>query len=339
MKDFLRTLGFYLRERLTVLLLMAATAGIFLFVFWLAGIPLGTVGYALCLSAALMLVVAVFDFRAYWHKHRQLETYRSHPADAPGHLPEKPTLLESDYRELLAELTQINAELADKNEQTRSEMFDYYTLWAHQIKTPIAGMRLMLQSQNESMPSGLNSELNIELFRIEQYVEMALGFIRSGSMSSDLMLKRYSLDDIVRQAVRKYARMFIRSGTRLELSELNAQALTDEKWLCFVIEQLLSNAVKYTGSGTVSIYMDPDRDATLVIRDTGIGIQPEDLPRLGERGFTGYNGRADKKSTGIGLYLCKRVLARLSHTLEIESEVGKGTTVRIGLGSAELRPE
>jgi len=123
------------------------------------------------------------------------------------------------------------------------------------------------------------------------------------------------------------------------LAELNCQVLTDEKWLVFVIEQLLSNALKHTPQGKISIYMDKNKSKTLVIQDTGIGIQPEDLPRVFEKGFTGYNGRTDKKSTGIGLYLCKRILTKLSNTITIESEVGKGTVVKIGLDTIKTTME
>ena len=107
--------------------------------------------------------------------------------------------------------------------------------------------------------------------------------------------------------------------------------MTDEKWFLLVLEQLLSNALKYTGQGTISIYMEPGPEEVLVIEDTGIGIQAEDLPRIFEKGFTGYNGRKDKKSTGIGLYLCKSICDKLNHGLSAESEVGRGTTIRLYL--------
>ena len=112
--------------------------------------------------------------------------------------------------------------------------------------------------------------------------------------------------------------------------------LTDEKWLVFVIEQILSNGLKYTKKGSISIYMEED---ALVIRDTGIGISPEDLPRVFEKGFTGYNGRRDKKSTGIGLYLCKSILDRLGHKIEIRSQVGQGTSVYLRLDRDTYRLE
>jgi len=206
-------------------------------------------------------------------------------------------------------------------------MVDYYTTWAHQIKTPIAAMRLILQSEK----SETNSELLEQLFRTEQYVEMVLQYLRLENLNNDLLFKRYPIDDLVKQAVRKYSKSFIRQKIKLNYENLNRDVLTDEKWLVFVIEQILSNALKYTREGSISIYMDEVLPYTLVIEDTGIGIEQEDLPRVFEKGFTGYNRRSDKKSTGIGLYLCKQILNRLSHTIKIESVTGKGSKVKIGL--------
>ena len=207
-------------------------------------------------------------------------------------------------------------------------MMEYYTLWAHQIKTPIAAMRLLLQSEDTEQ----NRELLAELFRVEQYVEMVLSYLRLGSTSNDFVIQKYPLESIVRQAVRKYAPLFIRKKIRLELGTLSSEVLTDEKWLCFVVEQLLSNSLKYTPKGTISIREEPGK--VLVIEDTGIGIAQEDLPRIFEKGFTGKNGRSDKRATGLGLYLCRRVLEKLSHRMEIRSQPGKGTQVRLYLDSA-----
>ena len=176
-----------------------------------------------------------------------------------------------------------------------------------------------------------------ELQRIEQYVEMVLTYLRLDAGSTDYVIKEYSLDDIVRQAVRKYAAQFIRKKIRLVYEPLNVTVLTDEKWLLFVVEQLLSNALKYTRSGSVSITLEQPK--TLCITDTGIGIAPEDVPRIFEKGYTGYNGRQDKRSSGIGLYLCRRICHNLHHGISIRSAVGKGTAVLLELESTVLEVE
>lgn len=171
---------------------------------------------------------------------------------------------------------------------------DYYTLWTHQIKTPIAAMRLLLQEEETH-----TGELEQELFKIEQYADMALQYQRLESLSSDLQLESCSLDGILRQALKKMATPFIRRRISLEFDGTGATVLTDEKWLTFVVEQLLSNALKYTPpGGRITLYLEADK--TLVVEDNGIGIRAEDIPRIFERGFTGFNGRMDKKSTGIG---------------------------------------
>lgn len=141
-------------------------------------------------------------------------------------------------------------------------------------------------------------------------------------------------DDVIRQSLPKFAGQFIRSKNRLVFDETGKTVITDEKWLAFVMEQLLSNALKYTREGEIHIYMEnPD---TLVIRDTGIGIAADDVPRVFEKGFTGYNGRADKKSTGIGLYLCRRIVQNLGYSISCESEIGKGTAVKLDFKQKEI---
>ena len=203
-------------------------------------------------------------------------------------------------------------------------MNDYYATWVHQIKAPIAVMRVLLQQED----TPINRELTGELFRVEQYVEMALCYVRLGEGASDLVIKEYPLDDMIRKAIRKYAGQLIRRKLRVIYEGTDICVLTDEKWLVFIIEQLLSNAVKYTVSGNVTITVDREKKQ-LSISDTGIGISPEDLPRIFEKGYTGYNGRADKTSTGIGLYLCREITKKLGHGIMITSEIGKGTDVTI----------
>ena len=178
-------------------------------------------------------------------------------------------------------------------------------------------MSLLLQE--EDTPE--NGELSMELFHIEQYVEMVLQYLRLESPDPDLAIRSVEVDSCVRQAVRKYARSFIRKKIALDFRETGMEVVTDEKWLVFVLGQLLSNALKYTKKGTIRIY---GKDGFLSIEDTGIGITAEDLPRIFEKGYTGYNGRLDKKSTGIGLYLCQKVLKKLGHGITITSVPGKG---------------
>lgn len=167
-------------------------------------------------------------------------------------------------------------------------------------------------------------------------VEMVLVFLRLDSSTTDYVIRSHSLDDIVRPAVRKFAGEFIRRRLRLDYQPLDRAVVTDAKWLGFVVEQVLSNALKYTASGSVTIAMDGD---DLCIRDTGMGIAPEDLPRIFDRGFTGLNGRRDTRASGIGLYLCRRICRSLGHTIRASSVPNQGTEIRISLGQKKTLPE
>lgn len=194
-------------------------------------------------------------------------------------------------------------------------------------------MRLTLQNEDTTF----SRKLRGDLFRVEQYVEMVLMFLRLDSPSHDYVIKEYQIDPLIRQAVKKYAWEFIGRKLKLEYEQLDITAITDEKWLAFVVEQVLSNALKYTPAGSISIYMEKPK--TLCIKDTGMGIAPEDLPRIFEKGYTGYHGRADKKASGIGLYLCKCICRDLGHSISAESEPDKGTTIRINLERGKLNIE
>lgn len=325
----------YLRRNLKFILLSFCFALIFWIVFALYNFPTEAVGYAVLLCFCVGIIFLAFDFSQYYRRHQWLEHLKNVINVSISDLPAPIDMIEQDYHEIITIIHRDKIKIATHGDISRREIMDYYTLWAHQIKTPIAAMHLLLQSDEHHQ----NSELSLELFKIEQYVELVLQYLRLETMSSDLVLKRYSLDHIIKQAIRKYAKMFIQKKISLNYTSLNCDVLTDEKWLVFVIEQILSNALKYTHTGSISIYMDQSAEKTLVIEDTGIGIAEEDLPRIFEKGFTGYNGRSDKKSTGIGLYLCAQILTKLSHTIVIESEVDKGSKVMIDLATLALDVE
>jgi len=240
---------------------------------------------------------------------------------------------DEDYQEIIRLLSDEHNRYRTETNRKYADMIDYYTVWAHQIKTPIASMRLHLQ--NEDSP--LSRKLSTDLFRVEQYVEMVLTFLRLNSESTDYVIKEYDLDKIVKQAVKKFAGEFIGRKLSLVYEPLNTTVITDEKWLSFVIEQVLSNALKYTPSGSITITLEPEKK--LCIRDTGIGIAAEDLPRIFENGYTGYNGRTDKKASGIGLYLCKRICGNLGHTITAASKVDEGTVITIDLAQTKLEIE
>lgn len=326
----MKVLQAYCWRHWKLLFLLGGCLGICSVIFYLYGLPLESVGYAFVLCFALGLTLFVIGYFQFLRRHRELERLLVQVREKVLPLPPPGGLLEEDYQALCQALASERAALALEDRNRIQDMTDYYTLWAHQIKTPIAAMGLLLQEEP-------HPELEGELLKIEQYVEMVLGYLRLGSESTAYVFRDCGLDALVRQAVRKYARLFILKKISLDFQETGKTVLTDEKWLSFVIEQLLSNAVKYTPEGgRVRIYGDGD---TLVIADSGIGIQPEDLPRVFEKGFTGFNGREDKKSTGIGLCLCRQVMDRLNHDISIASRPGQGTLVRLDLFRDRKRVE
>ena len=315
----------YLKRQYKLLLLLAGEVCIFTAVFLLYDVPPEAPLYAGALCLALGLVLFAVGYRRFLLRHRELEYLLRRAGEKELPLPPAQGLLEDDYQALLRAVCRDRARLAAEKEARLKELTDYYSRWVHQIKTPIAAMDLLLQEGGGPR----RDELEVELLKIRQYVEMVLSYLRLDSDYTDYVLREYELDGIVRQAVRKLSRMFILKRITLDFQETGRRVLTDEKWLLFVIEQVLSNALKYTpAGGTIRIYGD---GGALVIADSGIGIREEDQARVFEQGFTGYNGRTDKKSSGIGLYLCREVMDRLEHGISLTSRPGEGTAVRLEL--------
>ena len=325
----------FLKENRSWILLPAAVILLNLGTFWLYRMEMEPFIYGTVLSGVVCVLVIGLRFRKFVNGCRKREqVISSVKPDAPDvfglnpevFLGEEESRTERDYREMLRCLRNRALQQEQQFLEEREDMEDYYTKWVHQIKSPISVMRLALRE--EDTPE--NRRLLSELFQIEQYVEMVLCYLRLDSDSTDYLFVQCDLDSIVRQAVRRFSAQFIHRKIRLEYEPLDCQVLTDEKWLLFVLEQVLSNALKYTPSGgTVSIFLEEPK--TLCIRDTGIGIAAEDLPRIFEKGFTGCNGRTDKKASGIGLYLCRRICRNLNHTITAESQAEQGTTIRIGM--------
>lgn len=329
----MRMLGKYIKLHRKVVVVYFLFALIFTALFAMWKLPVAPVLYGTALGMFVAVIIWFRDYMDFCRKHRELSSLVEEIKITDSHFPRADGLIEHDYQAVLRSIYEDRQQITNQMNYQYRDMMEYYTTWVHQIKTPIAAMRLQLQGED----SERSRELLEELQRIEQYVEMVLTYLRLDSGSTDYVLKNYDLDDIVRQAVRKYASQFIRKRIRLIYGSLSCQVLTDEKWLLFVIEQVLSNALKYTRSGEIEITVEAPK--TLCIRDTGIGIAAEDLPRIFEKGFTGYNGRSDKKASGIGLYLCRRICGRLNHKMTVTSEVDVGTEVRIALDRKALEVE
>ena len=325
-------MGKYLKQRRKWLLLLACCVLVFAVSFLLYHLPLAAVLYPSVLCAALVLGWFLADYRKQREKKKRLTHLAALPDDLTERLEEAPGSLEEAYETIIRNLSQREQDFRREQQRREADRADYYTTWVHQIKTPIASMYLSLE--NEDSP--LSRSLGEELQRIEQYVQMVLTYQRLDSVDTDYVFRECPMDPLVKGALRKFAAQFIRKGIRLDYTPTQKSVVTDEKWLSFVVEQLLSNALKYTPQGTVSIYLE---DGSLCIRDTGIGIAPEDLPRIFERGYTGCNGRSDKKASGLGLYLCRRICNNLGHNLTAESTPGVGTLMKLDLNQTQGRFE
>lgn len=322
----------YLKEHVRLIAAFVLAAVIFAVSFALYELPLSAVAYpaALCLVPAL--VFTIIDFYRVKRRHAEFLSLTEITAAEEKLLPPVRSIDDADYRRIIALLADSREEISRASLRRWSDMIDYYTVWVHQIKTPIASMRLTLQSSDSPQSRRLSSDLG----RIEHYVEMALVYLRLDSESSDYVIREFELDPLIRRSVKKFAGDFITKHLSLELMPTEARVISDEKWLAFVIEQILSNSLKYTREGSVRIYMTGSK--TLCIRDTGIGIAPEDLPRIFEKGYTGRTGRSDMRASGLGLYLCRCVCNKLGHGISAVSAPDEGTEIRIDLSSYNLEP-
>lgn len=240
------------------------------------------------------------------------------------------TALEALLFEKLALLEMDKKNRAIEEREKLNDLMDYYTLWAHQIKTPIAASSLLV---GEIEDKKVKNQLEQELFKIESYVNIVLQYLRLESFHEDLVLKKENLEDLVKEIVKKYAIFFIQKGLSLNLHDLDRTIITDRKWFVVILEQVLSNSLKYTSQGGIEIYFQED---TLYIKDSGLGIQDSDLLRVFERGFSGYNGRLTQQSSGLGLYLSKKIADELGHQISIASQVGHGTTVMISFSEKKM---
>ena len=326
-------LRWYMREHKRWIWLVILLGVIYGSVFYLYNVPVEAAAYGTVLGVTFLLVMNVLWFWKFCRKHQKRMELIPGIEYAYRDMPEADTLAEKDYQQMVMDLGKSCYEHLEKLENQEQESKEYYTIWVHQIKTPIAVMRMILQEEDTRQ----NRELLAELFRIEQYAEMALSYIRLESSESDFVIKEYNLDDIIRQAIHRYAPQFIRRKLRLVYEPTEVKVLTDEKWLLFILEQIISNAVKYTPSGTITIRVTEDKK--LSVEDTGIGIAPEDLPRIFEKGFTGYNGRNDKKATGLGLNLCRKAAEYLNIGIAVESKPGVGSCFTLDLKERQFNIE
>lgn len=277
--------------------------------------------YVMILLLLTSLIGLILDFVKQYQNFRHAVLYGESDAYTP---------LEALLTSRIRTLEKDKKELKIQHQEKQSDLLDYYTLWVHQIKTPIAASKLLVQDLQEQM---LKNQLEQELFKIDSYTNLVLQYLRLESFHDDLVVEKENIEDLVKEVVKKYALFFIQQGLGLNLHDLNHTVITDKKWFLVILEQVLSNSLKYTKQGSIEIFFQED---TLYMKDTGLGIQNSDLLRVFERGFSGYNGRLTHQSSGLGLYLSKKIADKLGHELHLHSVVGEGTTVMITFKEKKL---
>jgi len=322
----------FLKCKMSYIAVVAMMIFVFMISFALYHLPMEAVIYPTFIAILVSVIFLIAKYTKEKKKNKELKEVIKNVDFVDDILPEAESISDENYNEIIRLLIQKERHISEKSTEKYSDMIEYYTTWVHQIKTPIAAMRLKIQAED----SDFSRRVGRELTRIEQYVEMVLTFLRLDSSDSDYVIREYELDRLLKDSIKKYSGEFIDRKIRLDFKPSGAKILTDEKWFSFVIEQIISNALKYTNEGQVSVFCAADK---LFIKDTGMGIAPEDLPRIFERGYTGFNGRVDKKASGIGLYLCKRICKKLGHEISAESERGKGTTIIIDVAKKKLGVE
>lgn len=274
-------------------------------------------------TAFVLVVYSLVSFYRSFRKQKQLELLATKDLQLSNlvFLPKAATLSEQTYQEVLRLILENKNQEQEELQQKQRAMLDDFGLWLHQIKTPVAALDLLIQS-GQLDPRTMKNEV----FKINEYLQMILNYMRQNLDQADLVFQQLSIEKIIKSVVKKYATFFSQKDLSLQLGNLEGSVYSDQKWLIFILEQVIFNAIKYTEDGTISISFS---DNQLTIQDTGIGIRSEDLPRVFEKGYTGMNGREQQRASGLGLYLSQEAAEKLGCRLYIESQIKKGTTVTI----------
>lgn len=213
--------------------------------------------------------------------------------------------------------------IIDSSIEEKNSVYEYFLLWIHQIKTPITAAKLLVDREEISP-----AEIKKQIFYIEDYTNMALNFLKISNKEADMDITEIDLDKVVKNVIKKYSILFISNRITLKYDKIEEKVVSDTKWLSILLEQIVSNAIKYSQGGEVEIRFHKFENC-LEIRDTGIGIRAEDIPKIFDRGYSGFNGRMNQKSSGIGLFLASEIAKKLSIDIKVDSKLSKGSSFRL----------
>lgn len=312
-----------LRENAWLIFVYFLIVALFGATFFLYNVPIEVYQDALLFTLPILLVVLSIRILATWNRHKKLtaiiekEWFHVFEEEyASG------TIIGEDYQLLTRKMAREVQKITDQKDSQEKELLDYYSMWSHQIKTPLAALDLIVQTLEDETKRPMKEEI----FKIQQYLDMMLQYLRMQSIQNDFRFESFEVASLVKPVIRKYANFFIKKDLEVELLNLDQKIITDEKWFTFVLEQIIFNAIKYTKTGSITIYC-PENTKELRIKDTGQGILPEDVPRVFDRGYTGFNGRENQKASGLGLFMSKEIAQQLGIKITLESSVGVGTEV------------
>lgn len=323
----------YLKDRLLILAGWGVLSLLLIFMVWLTPDLRGfwdNLSYLLVLQLFLVFLFFTIDF------YRRKKWFKSFDKEENSHLQHFVESASSNEEQLIQEY--VNQQVREHHlmvEQllaSQKDQKDYMDSWIHEIKVPLAAVDLILNSIEFDIPDDKFVLLQNEIQQIDEYVEQILYYSRSDEFVNDYLIQEYSLKKIIQPIIRSQANYFIQKNLQLSLTEEDAKVLTDAKWIEFIFRQLLSNAIKYTPDhGQINIKIEVRKGGVaLILQDNGIGIPPEDVGRIFDKGFTGENGRkAQQHSTGLGLYLAKTLASELGVDLTAESTMNEGTTMTL----------
>lgn len=316
-------LKFYIKDKIELLSTLVVSILSISIILYLYDLDLEIVLYPITVILIVFLVYFVYDYYLFKKRIKLLNLEKENINTNIYKINKKYPTEYNLYLEIINNLKKESIKIIEKTNIEKNNITDYYTQWVHQIKTPISALSFLIENEEDSNQKRL---LEAELFKIEQYVELVLTYLRLDVDKNDFYAENVKLQILINKVIKKHSNIFIHKKISIE-NNVDLTVISDKKWLEFVLDQIVSNSLKYTSKGGfLKIYREEN---ALVIEDNGIGIQPDNLPRIFEKGYTGFNGRKDKKSSGIGLYLTKKTLDKLGHEIEITSELKKGTVVKI----------
>ena len=218
------------------------------------------------------------------------------------------------------ELTEV------KNQQVeyRNDVESYFLTWVHQIKTPITASQLLFERNEEN----LLNRVRQEIVQIDNYTSLALSYLKLLNEESDMTISEVEINELIRPLIMKYRIQFIEQHTRIHYEKCEDKVLTDAQWASIMIEQILNNALKYARGKDIWIEFDAS-EQSLIIKDNGVGISKADIPKIFDKGYSGYNGRLNEESSGIGLFIVKHISNHLNHEVDVDSKLNEGTTFKI----------